>query len=86
MGRMKEFFIDLINANGCIPKEMTISDIVRMRQLEIYNWEEYERQQEKSRLQQYESENTRETPKIEQVSKKFSKIYGETREEKKSEQ
>ena len=85
MGRMKEFCIDLINANGCIPEGITIADVARMKELEIYNWEQYEREQEKARLQQYQPKNTGEAAKIEQVSKKFSKIYGETREEKGSE-
>jgi hypothetical protein len=84
MGRMKEACIDLINANGCIPEGITIADLVRMKELEIYNWEEYERQQEKTRLQFFESEDSAETTKIEQVNKKFSAYYGEAREEKKS--
>lgn len=85
MGRMKEFCIDLINANGGIPEGITIADVARMKELEMYNWQEYERYQERTRLQQYQQENTGETGKTEQVSKKFSKIYGETREEKGSE-
>jgi hypothetical protein len=86
MGRMKEFCIDLINANGCIPEGITIADVARMKELEIYNWEEYERQQEKDRLQWSESKNSREDSKIEQVNKKFSSYYGEAREEKSNQQ
>ena len=85
MGRMKEACINIINANDGIPGGMTIEDVARMKELEIYNWEEYERQQEKNRLQQYQSENSREDSKVEQVSKKFSQRYGEAREEKGSE-
>ena len=82
MGRMKEFCIDIINANGCIPEGMTIADVARMKELEMYNWEEYERYQERTRLQQHQQENTGEIGKAEQVSKKFSAYYGEARKEK----
>ena len=85
MGRMKEICIEIMNANGGIPEGMTIADVARMKELEIYNWHEYERQQEKNRIQQYQSENSREDTKVEQVSKKFSQRYGEAREEKRSE-
>ena len=71
MGRMKEFCIDLINANGCIPEGMTIADVARMKELEMYNWEEYERRQEKLRLQQIESADPGETAKKEQAEGKF---------------
>lgn len=83
---MKEIYIELLNANGGIPPEMTVADIARMKELEIYNWEEYEREQEKRRLQHLESENSGETSKKEQVAKKFSAYYGQAREEKDSEQ
>jgi hypothetical protein len=86
MGRIKEFCIDLINANGGIPEGITIADVARMKELEIYNWEEYERQQEKIRSQFIESENPGEIAKVKQVQKKFSNYYGEAREEKRSEQ
>ena len=86
MGRIKEFCIDLINANGCIPEGITIADVARMKELDIYNWEEYERQQEKIRSQFIESENSGEIAKVKQVQKKFSNYYGEAREEKRSEQ
>lgn len=85
MGRMKEIYINIINANGGIPEGITIADVARMKELEMYNWEEYERQQEKNRLQQYQPQNTGEAGKIEQVSKKFSSWYGEARKEKESE-
>jgi hypothetical protein len=86
MGRMKEICIAIMNANEGIPEGMTIADVARMKELEIYNWEQYEREQEKSRLQYLESENSGETSKMEQVAKKFSPYYGETREEKWGEQ
>jgi len=37
MGKMKEFLIDLVNANGFIPSEITMDDVIRMKELEIYN-------------------------------------------------
>ena len=76
MGRMKEFCIDLINANGGIPEGITIADVARMKELDMYNWEEYERQQEKARIQHLESENSR---KITEVVK-AKKVRGATEE------
>lgn len=81
MGRMKEICIEIMNANGGIPEGMTIADVARMKELEIYNWEEYERRQETIRLQSNQQENPGEIRKVEQVSKKFSSNYGETKEE-----
>ena len=72
MGRMKEFCIDLINANGGIPEGITIADVARMKELEMYNWEEYERRQEKLRLQQIESADPREITKKAQAEGKFT--------------
>lgn len=85
MGRMKEVCIDIINANGGIPEGMTIADVARMKELEIYEWKEYEKRQNNLRSQQYQSENSGEAGKIEQVNKKFSPHYGEARKEKGSE-
>jgi len=82
---MKEVFIEIMNANDGIPEGMTVADVARMKDLEIYEWQEYERQQEKNRLHFNQSENTEEIAKIEQVQKKFSSKYGEAREEKGSE-
>ena len=81
MGRMKEVCIQIMNDNGGIPEGMTIADVARMRDLEIYNWQEYERQQEKNRVQFNQSENPGEIAKIEQVQKKFSKKYGEAKDQ-----
>jgi len=83
---MKELCMQIMEENGGIPEGMTIEDVVRMNELEMYNWEEYEKRQERLRLQQYQPENTGEATKIEQVSKKFSPRYGEARTEKNSEQ
>jgi hypothetical protein len=86
MGRMKEVCIQIMEANNGIPEGMTVEDVARMKDLEIYNWQEYERQQEKNRLQFNQSENPGEIKKIEQTSKKFSSYYGEAREEKNNQQ
>ena len=85
MGRMKEVCIQIMEENGGIPEGMTVADVARMKELEMYNWEEYEKHQERIRLQQYQQENTGEIGKTEQVSKKFSSHYGEARKEKGSE-
>ena len=48
MGRMKEIFMDIRrHNNGDLPKEMTIADVARMKELEIYNWRLYEQELEK---------------------------------------
>lgn len=82
MGRMKEACIDIINANGGIPEGMTIADVARMKELEIYNWQEYEREQEKSRLQHLESKNSGEIAKAEQTEEYFKSALKKARKEK----
>lgn len=86
MGRMKEFCIDLINANGGIPEGITIADVARMKELEMYNWQEYEERQERLRLQQIESANPRETTKKIEAEREFSKQTGEGKTTENSEQ
>jgi len=86
MGRMKEACIEIINANGGIPEGMTIADVARMKELEIYEWKTYERKQKEIRSINIESENSGEISKMEQSKKKFSSHYGEARQEKESEQ
>lgn len=40
---MKETFIEICNANnGELPQDITAGDVTKMKELEIYNWEEYE--------------------------------------------
>jgi len=86
MGRMKELCIQIMEANnGLIPEEATIADIVRMKELEINNWEEYERHQQKVRLQFGESENSREIEKVQAAGKIFEDSLRE-HEQKNSEQ
>jgi hypothetical protein len=68
MGRMKEIYMRVMYENdGQVPEEMTIADIARMKELEIYNWEKYEREQEKIRLFRVKQENPREITKAAQV-------------------
>ncbi len=86
MGRMKEVCIQIMEANDGIPEGMTVADVARMKEMEIYNWEQYEREKERNGLQSFEQENPGENRKIQQANKKFSAHYGEAREEKNSEQ
>jgi hypothetical protein len=51
MGRMKEAYIRLMNENNGIPEDMTLGDFLKMKELNIYNWQEYERAKERARLQ-----------------------------------
>jgi hypothetical protein len=68
MGRMKEIYMRVMYENdGQVPEEMTISDMAKMKELEIYNWEQYEREQEKIRLFRVKQENPREIAKAAQV-------------------
>ncbi len=68
MGRMKEIYMRVMHENdGQVPEEMTIADMARMKELEIYNWEQYEREQEKIRLFRIKQENPREITKAAQV-------------------
>jgi len=63
MGRMKEIYIQIMNENDGIPEDMTLADMLKMRDLNIYHWQEYERAQERARLQLDQQENLGETTK-----------------------
>lgn len=68
MGRMKEVYMQIMQANqGEIPEGITIADVAKMKELEIFNWEQYEREQEKVRLFRIKQENPREITKVAQV-------------------
>ena len=68
MGRMKEVYMQIMYANNDqIPEELTLADMARMKELEIYNWEDYEREQEKIRVFRIKQENPREITKVAQV-------------------
>ena len=57
MGRMKEIFIEICNANdGQLPGDLTAGDVTRMKELEIYNWEQYENYIKKERSNYTEAE------------------------------
>jgi hypothetical protein len=65
---MKEVYMRVMHENdGQVPEEMTIADMAHMKELEIYNWEEYEREQEKLRLFRAKQENPREITKVAEV-------------------
>lgn len=63
MGKMKEVYMQILHANNGIPEEMTIEDFLKMRELNIYHWQEYERAQERARLQLDQQANLGETAK-----------------------
>lgn len=68
MGRMKEIYMQIVQANeGNLPEELTIADMARMHELNIYNWEQYEREQEKIRVFRIKQENPREITKAAQT-------------------
>ena len=68
MGRMKEVYMQIMQENmGRVPEHMTLADMIKMKELEIYNWEEYEREQEKIRLFRVKQENPREITKVVQA-------------------
>ena len=68
MGRMKEVYMQIMQENmGKVPEQMTIADMAKMKELQIYNWEDYEREQEKIRLFRVKQENPREIAKVAQT-------------------
>jgi hypothetical protein len=74
MGRMKEVYMQIIQANeGEVPEELTIADVARMKELEIFNWEQYEREQERIRVFRIKQENPREIAKVAQTREFWEK-------------
>ena len=68
MGRMKELCLQIMEANdGEIPGEITISDVRKMDELQIFEWEYYEREQQRLRLQEIKLETPREITKVAQT-------------------
>ena len=63
MGRMKEAYIQIMNDNYGIPEDLTLADFLKMKELNIYNWQEYERAQERTRLQSNKQTDLGETAK-----------------------
>jgi hypothetical protein len=89
MGRMKELCLQIMEANdGEIPNEVTLSDVRRMEELQIFEWEYYEREQQKIRLQQIKLDNPREITKIAKVKDFWEEELrkGQNRRTKESEQ
>jgi hypothetical protein len=84
MGRMKELCINIMNEN--IPIGATIADITKMKELELENWEEYERYQKNTRLLRRESENSGETEKIQAAGKIFEDSLRESEQQKNNKQ
>lgn len=80
---MKEVCIQIMEENGGIPEGMTLGDVIRMKELETYNWQEYERKKNRVGLQFVEQENSGEIGKVQKANKKFSNYYGKPSKEKK---
>lgn len=49
MGKIKELYSRVIQENNGLPEDMTIADLQHMEELNIYQWEEYEREREKQK-------------------------------------
>lgn len=76
MGRMKEIYMQIMQANqGEVPEGITIADVARMKELEIFNWEQYEREQEKIRVFRIKQENPREIVKAAQTKEYWDEQY-----------
>ena len=46
MGRMKELWVQIMEANNGIPDGMTIKDLAEMNDLKMFNYKEYQRNQD----------------------------------------
>lgn len=73
MGKMKELYMQVYQANDGIPEQMTIGDIIKMKELQIFEWNAYEREKERARLQQRESEDSGENSEISEIEKEYNK-------------
>tara|TARA_R110000868_G_scaffold36248_4_gene128785 strand:- start:4724 stop:4996 length:273 start_codon:yes stop_codon:yes gene_type:complete len=83
MGKIKELYMDMLHANDDnIPEEATIADLQRMKDLEAFEWQKYDKEQEKIKAVNYQSENPSEAIKLKRIEKKFSARYGKTHEKK----
>lgn len=71
---MKEVYMQIMQENdGQVPEEMTLADMVKMKEIEIYNWQEYEREQERIRVFRIKQENPREITKVAQTREFWEK-------------
>jgi hypothetical protein len=64
-----------MQANEGMPEDLTIADAVRMEEMNIYQWQDYEREREKRSWANSQSENSTEARKVEQVRQKFKREY-----------
>lgn len=64
MGKMKELYMEVIQQNdNMLPEQASIADIQRMKELEIYQWEEYEKHMAKQEKQVIPRKLTKQTKK-----------------------
>ena len=70
---MKELYMQVYQANDGIPEQMTIGDIIKMKELQIFEWNAYEREKERARLQKRESEDSGENSEISEIEKEYNK-------------
>jgi predicted Fe-S protein YdhL (DUF1289 family) len=84
MGRMKEVYMQVMEANDGIPEGLTIGEMSEMKQMEIYNWELYEKEKRKNIL--LDIEDPEEIKKIELTERNFKNCLREDFEEREQEQ
>ena len=65
MGKIKEIYMQIMQTSDKFENDMTIEDLVRIGKNKLYEQEQYEREQNKSRLQHSQSKNSRKTSEIE---------------------
>ena len=73
MGMMKNIYIDICNANdGKLPGEITAGDVRKMKEIEIYNWKDYQNylKKELSTYTQDELKLIQEVKKVEKQKEK----------------
>lgn len=76
MGRIKNLYMNLLEQNdNVLPPNITIGDLKRMNELQMLNWEEYDREQKKIRSEHNESKNSNEIAKIKQTENKFKNYF-----------
>ena len=84
MGRIKEVYIQIMDANEGIPEGLTIGEMSEMKQMEIYNWELYEKEKRKSIL--LNLEDPEEIKKIKLTERNFKNCLTEDFEKREQEQ
>jgi predicted Fe-S protein YdhL (DUF1289 family) len=84
MGRIKEVYMQIMDANEGIPEGLTIGEMSEMKQMEIYNWELYEKEKRKSIL--LNLEDPEEIKKIKLTERNFKSCLTEDFEKREQEQ